>query len=76
MRGCHALALEAALSCVAIEPLRESAHCAVVAVHPAEHNVVEAVRHNEAFRRLLREELGLEPSWNRRPVCPACSRGS
>lgn len=62
VRGCHALALEAALRCVAIEPLRESAHCAVVAVHLAEHNVVEAIRHYEAFRRLLREELGLEPS--------------
>ncbi|MFE4967076.1 BTAD domain-containing putative transcriptional regulator [Streptomyces sp. NPDC056660] len=60
--GCYALALEAALRCVAIEPLRESAHCAVVAVHLAENNVVEAIRHYEAFRRLLREELGLEPS--------------
>ena len=62
VHGCHALALEAALRCVAIEPLRESAHRAVVAVHLAENNVVEAVRHYEAFRRLLREELGLEPS--------------
>ncbi|MFD3587723.1 BTAD domain-containing putative transcriptional regulator [Streptomyces sp. NPDC058683] len=61
-RGRYALALEAALRCVAIEPLRESAHCAVVAVHLAENNVVEAIRHYEAFRRLLREELGLEPS--------------
>ncbi|MEU9152860.1 BTAD domain-containing putative transcriptional regulator [Streptomyces sp. NPDC048417] len=60
--GRYALALEAALRCVAIEPLRESAHCAVVAVHLAENNVVEAIRHYEAFRRLLREELGLEPS--------------
>ncbi|MEV7323513.1 BTAD domain-containing putative transcriptional regulator [Streptomyces sp. NPDC093970] len=62
VRGCYALALEAALRCVAIEPLRESAHCAVLAVHLAEHNVVEAIRHYEAFRRLLREELGIEPS--------------
>ncbi|WP_052768739.1 AfsR/SARP family transcriptional regulator [Streptomyces humi] len=61
-RGCYALALEAALRCVAIEPLRESAHCALVAVHLAEHNVAEALRHYEAFRRLLSEELGLEPS--------------
>ncbi|MFF3450522.1 BTAD domain-containing putative transcriptional regulator [Streptomyces sp. NPDC002667] len=61
-RGCYAHALEAALRCVAIEPLRESAHCALVAVHLAEHNVVEAIRHYESFRRLLREELGLEPS--------------
>ncbi|MFD4598221.1 BTAD domain-containing putative transcriptional regulator [Streptomyces sp. NPDC058464] len=62
VRGCYALALEAALRCVAIEPLRESAHCAVVAVHLAENNIVEAIRHYEAFRRLLGEELGLEPS--------------
>ncbi|MFJ9559559.1 BTAD domain-containing putative transcriptional regulator [Streptomyces fuscichromogenes] len=61
-RGCYALALEAALRCIAIEPLRESAHCALVAVHLAEHNVAEAIRHYEAFRRLLRAELGLEPS--------------
>ncbi|MEU9450364.1 BTAD domain-containing putative transcriptional regulator [Streptomyces sp. NPDC048277] len=61
-RGCHALALEAALTCVAIEPLRESAHCAVVAVHLAENNVVEAIRHYESFRRLLHEEVGLTPS--------------
>ncbi|MFF7475879.1 BTAD domain-containing putative transcriptional regulator [Streptomyces sp. NPDC008092] len=61
-RGSHALALEAALTCVAIEPLRESAHCAVVTVHLAENNVAEAIRHYEAFRRLLDEELGIEPS--------------
>ncbi|MFD4511088.1 BTAD domain-containing putative transcriptional regulator [Streptomyces sp. NPDC058457] len=62
VRGRYALALEAALRCVAIEPLRESAHCAVVAVHLAENNIVEAIRHYEAFRRLLDEELGIEPS--------------
>ncbi|MET7479571.1 BTAD domain-containing putative transcriptional regulator [Streptomyces sp. NPDC005648] len=61
-RGSYALALEAALTCVAIEPLRESAHHAVVSVHLAEHNVVEAMRHYEVFRRLLRDELGIEPS--------------
>ncbi|MET9089238.1 hypothetical protein ABZX77_46485 [Streptomyces sp. NPDC004237] len=32
-----------------------------MAVHPAEHSVVEAIRRHEAFRRPLREELGLEP---------------
>ncbi|MEU5431994.1 BTAD domain-containing putative transcriptional regulator [Streptomyces sp. NPDC020719] len=60
--GCHALALEAALASVRIEPLRESAHRAVVSAHLAEGNVIEAVRHYRAFQRLLREELGLEPS--------------
>ncbi|MCQ4211721.1 AfsR/SARP family transcriptional regulator [Streptomyces longispororuber] len=60
--GRHALALEAALESVRIEPLRESAHRAVVAVHLAEHNVVEATRHYRAFRDLLHSELGVEPS--------------
>jgi len=60
--GRYALALEAALMCVTIEPLRESAHRAVAAVHVAENNMVEVVRRYEAFRMLIHEELGLEPS--------------
>ncbi|MGW3146135.1 AfsR/SARP family transcriptional regulator [Streptomyces sp. NPDC001177] len=61
-QGHHALALEAALESVHIEPLRESAHRAVVAVHLAEHNVLEAIRHYRAFRDLLHGELGIGPS--------------
>lgn len=61
-RGRHALALEAALTCVRMEPLRESAHRAVVAVHLAEGNAVEAYRHYEQFRALIRRELEAEPS--------------
>ncbi|MEV7612585.1 BTAD domain-containing putative transcriptional regulator [Streptomyces sp. NPDC089799] len=70
-RGRHALALDAALTCVSIEPLRESAHRAVVAVHLAEHNTVEAVRQYGAFRRLVRAELGLEPSPRFTAMLPA-----
>jgi DNA-binding SARP family transcriptional activator len=33
-----------------------------VAVHLAEGNVAEAVRHYRRFRDLLRGELGIEPS--------------
>jgi hypothetical protein len=44
------------------EPLRESAHRAVIAVHLAEDNVVEAVRQYQRFRRLLYTELNVEPS--------------
>lgn len=62
VQGRHALALEAALESVRIEPLRESAHRAVVSVHLAERNVAEAVRHFEAFRRLVHKELGVQPS--------------
>ncbi|MFD9908910.1 BTAD domain-containing putative transcriptional regulator [Streptomyces sp. NPDC059063] len=55
-------ALEAALESTRIDPLRESAHRAVVSVHLAEHNLTEAVRQFETFRGLLRGELGVEPS--------------
>ncbi|WP_405651771.1 BTAD domain-containing putative transcriptional regulator [Streptomyces sp. NBC_00019] len=61
-QGRPALAMEAAWASVRAEPLRESAHRAVVSAHLAEGNVVEAVRHYDAFCRLLDEELGVEPS--------------
>lgn len=55
-------ALEAGLAAVAGEPLRESAHRALVRVHLAEGNTVEALRQYGLFRRMLREQLGIEPS--------------
>lgn len=61
-QGRTALAIEAAWASVRTEPLRESAHRAVVSAHLAEGNVGEAVRHYEAFRRLLEDELGIAPS--------------
>ncbi|MER7959783.1 BTAD domain-containing putative transcriptional regulator [Streptomyces sp. NPDC096030] len=62
LQGLPALALEAALASIRIEPLRESAHRAVVSAHLAEGNVNEALRHYHAFQHLLRAELGVEPS--------------
>lgn len=62
VREQYAPALEAALESTRIDPLRESAHRAVVRVHLAENNLAEAVRHFKAFRGLLRAELGIEPS--------------
>ncbi|MGW5735822.1 MULTISPECIES: AfsR/SARP family transcriptional regulator [Streptomyces] len=62
VREQYAPALEAALESIRIDPLRESAHRAVVTVHLAENNLAEAVRHFKAFRGLLRTELGIEPS--------------
>jgi DNA-binding SARP family transcriptional activator len=55
-------ALEAGLAAVACEPLRESAHRAVVRAHLAEGNPAEALRQYRLYRRLLRDELGLPPS--------------
>ena len=54
--------LEAGLAAVASEPLRETAHRAVIRAHLAEGNAYEAVRQFQLCRRLLRDHLGIEPS--------------
>jgi DNA-binding SARP family transcriptional activator len=61
-RGHLQLALAAALAAVASEPLRESAHRAVIRVHLAEGNAGEAIRQYRLYRRLLGDRLGLAPS--------------
>jgi DNA-binding SARP family transcriptional activator len=55
-------AVEAGLVAVAGEPLRESAHCALIKAHLAEGNRGEAIRQYRMCRQLLREHLGFEPS--------------
>jgi DNA-binding SARP family transcriptional activator len=55
-------AVQAAYAAVDTEPLRESAHRAVVQVHLAEGNTAEAVRAYAAFRDLLGRELNVVPS--------------
>jgi DNA-binding SARP family transcriptional activator len=55
-------AAQAALAAVETEPFRESAQRLLVRVHIRHGNVVEAMRTYASFRRLLREELGIEPS--------------
>lgn len=60
--GAHADALGAAMEAVRLDPLRESPHRAVVAVHLSEGNLIEAMRHYAGFRQSLLDELGTEPS--------------
>jgi DNA-binding SARP family transcriptional activator len=55
-------ASEAGLAAIRDEPLRESAHRALIAVHLAEGNRAAALHQYQVFTRLLREELGLQPS--------------
>jgi DNA-binding SARP family transcriptional activator len=57
-----AQAIEAGLAAVAGEPLRESAHRALIRVHLQEGNRVEAIRQFTACKNILRDELGVEPS--------------
>jgi DNA-binding SARP family transcriptional activator len=60
--GRYAHAADAGLAAVACEPLRETAHRAVINAYLAEGNAVEALRHYEIFRTLLADSVGLEPS--------------
>lgn len=61
-RGRYDKAIELGLTAVADEPLRESAHRAVMRAHLAEGNRGEALRQYELCRRFLRERLGFVPS--------------
>jgi DNA-binding SARP family transcriptional activator len=55
-------ALDAGLASIAGEPLRESAHRAVVRLHLAEGNVCEARRQYRLCADLLRDQLDVAPS--------------
>jgi DNA-binding SARP family transcriptional activator len=57
-----ARAIEAGIAAVAIEPLRESAHRALISAHLAEGNVSEARREFFGYRDLLEESLGVSPT--------------
>jgi DNA-binding SARP family transcriptional activator len=61
-RGRFAEAADAALSAVASEPLRESAHRVLIRTYIAEGNASAAIRQYAAFRNRLEVELGLSPS--------------
>ncbi|WP_165400201.1 AfsR/SARP family transcriptional regulator [Motilibacter rhizosphaerae] len=60
-QGQHDSALTAGLAAVAGEPLRGSAHRAVIEAHLAEGNPGKALRQYDLYRRLVRSELGLAP---------------
>jgi DNA-binding SARP family transcriptional activator len=60
--GRHAAAIEAAMTAIDADPLRESAHRCLVEAHLAEGNWAEARRSFAVLRRLTLRELGVEPS--------------
>jgi DNA-binding SARP family transcriptional activator len=60
--GRHGEALQAAHTAVRAEPLRETAHRALVRIHLAEGNVAEALRAYESFRTALLGEMGVAPT--------------
>jgi DNA-binding SARP family transcriptional activator/DNA-binding HxlR family transcriptional regulator len=52
----------AARAAMKVEPLRESAHAALIRVHLAEGNQSEALRVFDRYRALITSVLGLEPT--------------
>jgi DNA-binding SARP family transcriptional activator len=61
-RGRFGAAVEAGLAAVAGEPLRESAHRALIRAHLVEGNQGEAIRQYQRYCRLVHDELRLKPS--------------
>ena len=60
--GRYGEAVQAAHIAIRAEPLRETAHRALVRTHLAEGNVTEAFRAYESFRTFLLGELGIAPT--------------
>ena len=73
--GEYAAAVETGLACVAAEPLRESAHRALMAVHLAEGNRGEAIRQFKLYQALALEELGIAPSAEMRRMLEPVTSG-
>lgn len=59
--GRCAEAVEAAMSAVSADPLRESANRVLIEAHLAEGNLIEGRRAYERYRAIIRRELGVEP---------------
>jgi DNA-binding SARP family transcriptional activator len=55
-------AVDAAISAVSADPLRESANRVLIQAHLAEGNLIEARRAYARYRDSLRRELGVDPS--------------
>lgn len=64
--GRHTSAVDAALAALAADPLRETAHRALIEAHLAEGNQGEAIRRWRSYRSLIRDRLRLDPvfSWD------------
>lgn len=59
--GHYGAAVQAALTAVQADSLRDSAHESLIRAYLAEGNRREAFAHFATYRRLLRDELGIDP---------------
>jgi DNA-binding SARP family transcriptional activator len=61
--GNHAEAIDAALAALAADPLRETAHRALIHAFLSEGNQAEAERRWRVYRRMIRTRLHVEPTF-------------
>ena len=61
-QGDHARAIEAGLAAIELDPLRESAHRALMRAHLAQGNLAEVARTLEGFCTQVWDTLGIPPS--------------
>jgi DNA-binding SARP family transcriptional activator len=73
--GEYGAAVDAGMACIAAEPLRESAHRALIGVHIAAGNRNEALREYRLYCALMRNELGLRPSARMERVARSLATG-
>jgi DNA-binding SARP family transcriptional activator len=73
--GRHPDAIQAALAAIRLEPLRETAHRALIEAHIAEGNWSEAHRQFIRCEQLLMDELGVAPSESTRQLLPGRRAG-
>jgi DNA-binding SARP family transcriptional activator len=71
----YGAAVLAGLAAVDREPLRESAHRALMKVHLAEGNLSEAIRRYEHYERIAARDLGVEPSQQMRSLLSQIAAG-
>jgi DNA-binding SARP family transcriptional activator len=74
--GRYGRAVEVSLAVVADDPMRESAQRVLINIYLAEGNVHEAVARYRAYREIMREELGLEPSPQMEALIDGLGAGS
>jgi DNA-binding SARP family transcriptional activator len=72
----YLLALKAALTAITIEPIRETPHRTVMAIHAAEGNDASAHMHYLNYCELLDRELGVRPSRQMAELVERLSSGA
>ena len=73
--GSYGAAVQAGLAAVDREPLRESAHRALIKVHLAEGNAVEAIRRYRQYEAIAARDLGVGPSAMMRSLLSQIAAG-